>query len=311
MTASDKQQFTLPVAMGATLVMFLWATCFPLIKIGLLDAPPITFAALRAGLSGSVLLMAAFFAGQSNVISGTDRIGIAMVGLTATTIGFLGMFLGGAEISPGLATVVSNMQPLFAAGLAWMVLGERLSILQQLGMAAGFGGIVLIGMPNMELADPRLFGIALLLFAAIGIAISNVLLKRIAGRVEVLAAMGWQLLIGGIPLAIISIYFEDFREIVWSSRFLISLVVLSLVGTSAAFVIWFSLLRRVTLNRLNVFTFLTPIFGLAMGFAFYGESLSAVQVAGILLSATGIHYVCRPTGSVVPVSLPSNTNSDE
>ncbi len=54
----------LSVALGATLVMFLWALCFPLITIGLNDSPPMFFAANRALLSGSVLLVIAQLLGR-------------------------------------------------------------------------------------------------------------------------------------------------------------------------------------------------------------------------------------------------------
>ena len=69
---------------------------------------------------------------------------------------------------------------------------------------------------------------------------------------------------------------------------------LSVLGTSAAFAMWFALLRRATLSQLNVFTFLTPIFGLAMGVAFFAERLHTVEAAGIALSLLGIYGVSRP-----------------
>ena len=307
--SGNEQLLPLRVAAGAVLVMFLWAICFPLIKVGLLDSPPIFFAALRAGLSGAVLLMTAHFLGQPAVKSPSDWGGITLVGLTATTIGFLGMFLGGADVSPGLATVISNVQPLFAAGLAWVFLNERLSMFQQMGMVAGFGGIVLIGLPNMTNSESQLFGLGLILFAALGIAVSNVALKRLAGRVDILRAMGWQLLIGGIPLTILGVLLEDFEQIVWSARFVATLVILSVFGTSVAFVIWFSLLRLASLNRLNVYTFLTPIFGLTMGITFFGEVLSSVQIAGIVLSILGIYAVSRPTATAGCTSLQAKAKS--
>ncbi|HAE28731.1 MULTISPECIES: hypothetical protein [Hyphomonas] len=40
----------------AALVMILWAACYPLIAVGLPDAPHLTFAALRALLAGGTLL---------------------------------------------------------------------------------------------------------------------------------------------------------------------------------------------------------------------------------------------------------------
>lgn len=285
------------------LVMFLWAVCFPLISVGLADSPPMAFAALRAAISGAVLLGAAEWLRRPPVPDRSIWGGIVLVGLTATSLGFFGMFYGGGRVSPGLATVIANTQPLIAAVLAWAFLNEHLSVVQRCGLAAGFGGIVLIGAPSLSGTDSQLLGIVFILIAAIGIAVSNVALKRLAGRVDILRAMGWQLLIGALPLAALAVAIEDVSAVNWSLRFIVTLVVLSVLGTSAAFVLWFTLLQRARLSQLNVFTFLTPIFGLVMGVAFFAEQLHALELAGIALSLLGIYGVSRPTK--VPACAPA------
>lgn len=290
---ASPQRLPLRVASGATLVMFLWALCFPLINVGLASAPPMMFAALRAALSGAVLLLAAQ-ALRRPAVAGRSVWGkLVVVGLTATSLGFFGMFYGGGLVSPGLATVIANTQPLIAAVLAWVYLNEHLTAVQRWGLAAGFGGIVLIGAPSLSGSSSQLLGIVYILIAAVGIAVSNVVLKYLAGRVDILRAMGWQLLIGAAPLALLALAVEDISRIDWSWPFVINLIVLSAIGTSAAFVLWFALLQRASLSQLNVFTFLTPIFGLVMGLAFFAERIHSVELAGIGLSLLGIYGVSR------------------
>ena len=87
---------------------------------------------------------------------------------------------------------------------------------------------------------------------------------------------------------------EDVTAIRWSPGFLLSLGVLSLFGTAAVFVLWFTLLERARLTQLNVFTFLTPVFGLAMGTAFFAETIELAAIVGIGLSLIGIYLVTRP-----------------
>lgn len=64
-------------------------------------------------------------------------------------------------------------------------------------------------------------------------------------------------------------------------------------GTAAVFVLRFVLLERARLTQLNVFTFLTPIFGLVMGSAFFAERVTPTAMAGIALSLAGIYLVSR------------------
>ena len=110
------------------LVMFLWAVCFPLIVAGFAYAPHLTFAALRAFLAGSALVVLGMILGRPWPRGGRVWLAIFGIGLGATSLGFLGMFMASEFISPGLATVLANAQPLMAAALAAAVLGERLGV---------------------------------------------------------------------------------------------------------------------------------------------------------------------------------------
>ncbi|HZK67947.1 MAG TPA: EamA family transporter, partial [Chloroflexota bacterium] len=59
------------------------------------------------------------------------------------------------------------------------------------------------------------------------------------------------------------------------------------------FALWFWLLQRDELTRLNAFTFLTPILALAIGVALYGERLALPEVAGIALTLLGVVLMGR------------------
>lgn len=280
------------VAAGAVLVMFLWAVCFPLIRVGLEASPPMWFAGLRALLAGGMLIVLAWLARRPPIRGTLVWSGIALVGLTATSLGFFGMFYGGGLVSPGLATVVGNTQPLLAAPLAWVALGEHLRPVQRVGLTAGFLGIVLIGAPGIAVPQQTV-GVIYILLGAVGVAVGNVVLKRLAGQVDVLWAMGWQLTIGSVPLILLGMAIEDAGAIVWNVRFIVGLVLLSVFGTSVAFALWFSLLHHAMLNHVNAFTFLTPIFGLGMGALFFDESLGVTAMLGSALGIVGIYAVSR------------------
>lgn len=140
------------------LVAFLWALCFPLISLGLGSAPPLTFAGLRAVIAGGVLVGIAFSLGRPLPRSGRVWLGLVLVGLSATSLGFFGMFIGGGLVDPGLATVIENPQPLIASVLAWMILGEALDPGRRLGLALGFAGILLIAFTSID--EPRRCGLA-------------------------------------------------------------------------------------------------------------------------------------------------------
>lgn len=277
------------------LVMFLWAICFPLITIGIEFSPHLTFAAIRAFLSGSVLLAMALVLGRQLPRDGMEWLALAVIGFGATTMAFYGMFHAAEFVSPGIATVIANTQPLLAALLAHWFLRERLDIRGQLGLALAFLGIILIAVPQFSSGGGDAFriGTTYIIVSAIGISVSNVIIKRIATKIDPLMAMGWQLVFGSIPLALIAFATEEPTAVSWTVEFLGSLITLSLAGTALAYWMWCTVLKSVALSHANAFAFLVPVFGLGMGAAFYGERLSALGMAGIALTLLGIYQVTK------------------
>ena len=272
------------------IVMLLWAICFPFITWGIEFAPHLTFAAFRAILSGLVLIILAFALRQPLPQNWNDWKIIAIVGIGATSFGFLGMFHAAEFVSPGIATVISNAQPLLAAILAVFILKERLTRLGVLGMLLGFSGIIFIALPGYLSSenDSYAIGVAYIILAALGITISNVWIKKLAGSVDALMAMGLQLLIGSIPLAIAALVFEDPTAVKWSYQFISILGILSVFGTSLVYWMWFSILKKTPLNQANSFSFFIPVFGLALGTFFFGEHIALFQWIGIALTISGV-----------------------
>ncbi|MBI1220932.1 MAG: EamA family transporter [Rhodobacteraceae bacterium] len=287
------------------LVAFLAALCYPLITVGLKFAPPFSFAALRALIAGSTLALAAWFFRRPVPRSLRTWIALAVVGLGTTSLGFLGMFHASEYVSPGLATVITNGQPLLAAILAHVFLHERLSWLQRLGLGLGFVGIVVISLPQFGGPAQAGFvaGVAYIAVAASGVAVGNVVMKALGSEVDPLMAMAAQTLFGALPLSVAAIALEGRKAIVWSPEFLVSLLALALLGTALAYWLWFTLLRRVPLSRANAFTFLTPVMGFGFGMVFFGEHLGIATLIGLLFAVAGILLV-EATAPYAPRQAP-------
>lgn len=275
------------------LVTFLWALCFPLIASGLTKAPPLYFAALRSLVAGVSLLVPAFVLQRTMPKGWRVWLTLLGVGISATGMGFSGMFLAGGLVSPGLATVLANIQPLIAAVLAYFFLSEQLGPRRRTGLFIGFTGILLVAAPSLSVdgVNSSLIGLGYILLGAVGVAVGNVLLKRLTGQVDLLMATGWQFMLGSIVLFLISQPIEAPVQIVWEPSFISILLLLGIVGTAVAFVLWFSLLHRSELNRLNTFTFLTPAFGLMIGAIFFSERLNLLEIVGVMLILGAVVWI--------------------
>ena len=278
------------------MVMILWSACYPLITVGIAYSPHLSFAALRAVLAGTALLVVALCRREPIPNSGALWGWICLAGFGMTGLGYFGMFHAAEFVSPGLATVVSNTQPIIAAVLAFALLGDRLSARSRIGMLIGFAGTAIVAAPQFIGDDARSTGVGIfyILIAVCGVAAGNVAIKKLANRVDPAMAMGLQLLVGSLPLTVLALLTERPREIIWSPPFVASLFILALPGTALAFWLWQTILRAIPLSKANAFSFLVPVFGVTIGVLFFAEPLTLPVLMGIGVATLGVYLAARP-----------------
>ncbi len=267
-------------------VCLLWALCYPFISIALSESPPLLLAFMRSVLAGVTLLM--FSAKSPGSIFPSDwRLwrSVMIIGLGYTSLGFSGMFLAGSLVSPGLATVIANSQPMIAVALAYLYSVERVTSRQLAVLITGLVGIGVIALPSLhhDQANITIGGIGFVLLGAFGVALGNVWLKKVVAKTKsfsILRISAWQLIVGSIPLGIGGFLMENTREISWGMPLAASLAVLAIPGTALATYLWFNVLKSESLHSMNAYTFLTPLFALAIGAMFLGERLATNELIG-------------------------------
>jgi len=115
--------------------------------------------------------------------------------------------------------------------------------------------------------------------------------------VDIYYAMGFQLLIGAIPLGIFSFYQSYMTNtsvidpIVESIVYPSIVTLLAIPGTALPFLIWFWLMDKAPLYHLNMYSFLTPVFGLYLGWYYFDETLTFWQWTGIVIIALSVGYI--------------------
>lgn len=264
-----------------------WGSCFLFIAWGLRDAPVLWFAALRALTAGAALVAVGLFQRRRQPQGVRAWSWLAVIGLVNVTIAFAAMFAGVSGLATGTAAVLANAQPLLILLPAWWLYGEKLSWRTALALVIGFAGLLLVALPG---GGGR--GATLSLVAAAAVTAGTLLSRRLAG-LDVVAATGWHLLIGGLALAGVALLVEGAPVIVFTPRFLLSLIFLSLVGTAATTVAWFIEARRTRLDALTAWTFLTPVVGLVLSALVLGERPAGWSAVGLAASLVAMWVALR------------------
>jgi O-acetylserine/cysteine efflux transporter len=271
------------------LLTFIYAICFSAIKAGLVYAPPLRFAGLRALLGGLTLLGWALVRREEVLPRSTGLGSIAVLSLLATTIVFAAMFLSAGRTGAGIASILGNLQALFTMGLAAVFLSERWTGRKMIAMLIGLTGVALIAFPSMAGSGASGFvGPLLALTVSVGSAVSNIVVKRLEINSGLLAFTAWQLIAGSLPLLAGSAIFERGRSTDWTPEFLLLLLFLAFAGTSFVTAVWYRLIQREDVGRLSIFFYLVPPFGLGFAVLVFKEPLSGYEIAGSLLALASV-----------------------
>jgi drug/metabolite transporter (DMT)-like permease len=185
---------------------------------------------------------------------------------------------------------------LVVIGGRWTLAGERFSPSQWTGLLLSFAGIVLaFGVPTPA-SDPRqIIGDAMMVGAAAAWAATTLVIKASAlNRVSAEKTLLYQLVVSAPLLALSAIVFGERVTALPSMLALGSLAYQTVWVVSVTFVAWFALIIRYSASRLSVFTFLTPLFGVAAGRAILGDPLTTAFAVAAALVAGGLVLVNWP-----------------
>ena len=280
-----------------------WGTCFVAIRYGLRDAPVLWFAALRAVAAGGALLAVAAGTGRLHVPRPAWPT-VAWLAVVNIAIAFAAMFAGTAGVATGVAAVLSNAQPLLIILPAWLFFHERTRPQAWVGLAVGFGGLIIAATPSGAGQ-----GAVLSIAAAAAITVGTLLTRRLRG-VDVLAATGWQFLLGGIVLVAWAAVVEGAPAVSWTGRFVGALTFLTLIGTVAPYLLWFVEVQRAPLLSVSAWTMLTPVIGVAAGAVVLGERLSARQLLGVTLVLTALPIILLRRRRTAPTQMADERQAD-
>ena len=268
-------------------VVAIWGTNFVVIRWGLDGLPPFLFATLRFALSALpwLLVIRRPAVPMRKLATFGVLLGVGQFGLLYLAIQ--------GRITPGLASLVVQMQVFFTIGLSVMLMGERVHPYQLAGLVAAVAGLGVIG-THLD-ATLTATGLALVLAAAFFWSCANLVAKS-AGRVDMLAFMVWSSLFAVPPLAALSWWFEGPARIadslqaasagVWAS------VLWQAIGNSLyGYGVWNWLLARHPAATVAPLALLVPVFGMGASSALLAEPLPPWKLGAGALVLGGLAII--------------------
>ena len=273
----------------------LWGGSFLFMRLAVPAFGPVAVAALR--VAGAALMLVPLLAarGELGALRRHWR-PIAVVGVTNSALPFLAFAYAALSIDAGVLAIFNSASPLFAAVIAWLWLADRMTAPRVLGLVIGFTGVVWIAAYKAGLHGAgTVWAVLACLGAALCYGVSPNLAKRHLSGVPSLAIAAGSQVAAAAFLAIPAVF--AWPLVTPASGSWLVVAALAFFCTGLAYILYFRLIANAgPANAISV-TYLVPIFAVAWGGLFLGETLTWPVVAGCAVVFAG---TALATGVVKP-----------
>lgn len=281
------------------LLSAIWGASYLLIKYAIRDLsePAVVFLrTLLAALALLVYIRVAEPAAWTRLAEMRRRPGMTLLlGLTAIGGPFLLITYGELTVPSGLAAVLIAAAPIFVAIFApFLDRSELMSGRQWTGLAVGIAGVgLLVGVEQVGSLGAFLGALAMI-GAAASYGVSGFVLKR--GFPGFPPAVTTFFSTSTAALICIPFLIADPPRQAPGALAVFAVVVLGLLGTAAAFVLYFQLIADIGFGRATVVAYTIPPVSLLYGYLLLDEPITPATVGGMLLILAGVSLIARGPG---------------
>jgi drug/metabolite transporter (DMT)-like permease len=223
---------------------------------------------------------------------------IALTGFLQFFFNYGLLFWGEQFITSGLAAVLQAIIPVFGLFLARFFIGEEITIRKIISISLGIIGLIVIF--NEQLSVNGMFaliGSLAVVIGAFGASLASVLTKVKLHGIKPEVVVFWQMLIGQIPLWLVGYFVEGSpAKFYWTWKAIICILYLAVMGSIAAFWLYYWLLSKIEVTKAMMIAFVTPLVAVFVG-SFFGEKLGLQAFLGgmLILSGVGLIVVKKNT----------------
>jgi O-acetylserine/cysteine efflux transporter len=216
---------------------------------------------------------------------------------------FIGMKVG---ITPGLASLLLQIQVFFTIALAMILFKEKLHIIQGVGALLAAAGVAVVW--HHSRGEISLAGFAFVIGAALFWSIGNAISKTI-NKNEIIPLVIWGSFVAWPPLLAVALFLDGPSVVIHSISHIhfASLCAISYIGylsTLFGYIVWNWLLHQHPLATIAPYTLLVPIVALLTSTLYFGESFplwkfgaAALVLSGLVINTLGSRFLSKKNPS--------------
>ncbi|CAN5673257.1 EamA family transporter [soil metagenome] len=294
--ASTRLDWLVFLALG-----LMWGSSYLFIKIGVETITPLTLVALRLAVGAAVLAAVVLIAREP--LPRTPRIYGHLLVMSILNIVLPFSLITWAELTvpSSLAAILTAIVPLVVIVIAAVALrDEPITANRLIGLAIGFGGVIVLVGPGALAAGADLPAQLALIGASASYALAAVYARRTVTRLRPMVAAAVQVSFALALSVGLALVLERPFELELGPSGLVAVVWLGVLGSGFAYLAFFRLIRSWGATRTSAVAYILPVVGIVMGVLFAGEVVDVRILAGTGLVIGGIALVnARPGAATV------------
>ncbi|RMC38056.1 DMT family transporter [Paracoccus alkanivorans] len=276
------------------LLSLLWGGSFFLIAISVTGLPVLSIVAIRLGVAAMVLWLIVLATGRRLPRAPGIWAAFLVMGILNNAIPFGLIVWGQTSIPSGLASILNATTPLWTVIVSGLLLSdEAFSARKLAGVVLGLGGVaVMIGLDTLAGLGHAIWAQLAILGAALSYAFANVFGRRFRSMEldPVVTAAG--MVTGSSALLIpLALSVDGWPGVDVPGQVWLAAIVLGVVSTGLAYVLYFRVLARAGATNISLVTFLVPVSAILLGWLFLAETLGQAHLLGVVLIALGLALI--------------------
>lgn len=273
----------------------LWGASYSFIKIGVETIPPITLISARTLIAGSILLAVIRYHGLSLPRDAVSWRRFLIQACLNSVVPFTLIAWAERTIDAGVTAILNSTTPIFAVLITALITRhEPVSARKLLGVVSGLMGTsLIIGLEAFQGIGDQLLAQIAVVFATVCYAGAAIFGKSFKGLDPLISAAG-SLIAGAVLLLPASLIIDRPWTLTPSAASLAALLCLAVFSTAAAFTVYFRLIHTLGSVGATAQAYLRVPIAVAIGFLFFGESLSATLWLGLGAVVFGVATMTMP-----------------
>ena len=272
-----------------------WGISWPFLKIALTEIPPWTFRGLIAPAAAILVFgIGALLKHDLGRPTGQWR-EITLAALLNITFWHVFSAFGIKLLGGGQASIIAYTMPLWAVLFSTWLIRETLNPARVAGISAGMAGLAVLVSGDVGILASSPLGALFMLVAACAWGAGTTLQKKVDWTISPVSLVGWQLLIGGLPITITALFIDAgswepvSAAAVWSTIFILVYPII------LCWFAWFTIVDQVPVAVSTVSILAVPVLGVGSSALILGEVIGWREVISLLLICAAMAFVLKPT----------------